>query len=336
MDVSAKRFVSLLFAFVFAVLTLAESLPAATCSTADELDAAKRNWIEQTVNHYFDMAQQGQAAALQANATPDFTGIAGIVSDNKDAFTGTPTLQSFYILDNSGPTNAAYADPKNGGRVEFICGIANSQNRMVGFVFPSLNPGVYAVAIQETKGAKEPYYISWILQQSGNTWKIAGLIPKPMMIGSHDGNWFAQQARAFKSKGQMRNAWLYYVMADELLRPFPAMGTPQLDSLYDEFQPIRPSDFPYAGPVDLVSSGKTYKITMLFPTAVGNDIDLVVKYQTADLSDTAKLFQENTNVINAIVAKYPEFRNAFAGVVARAVAPSGQDYGTLLSMKDVK
>jgi hypothetical protein len=41
-------------------------------------------------------------------------------------------------------------------------------------------------------------------------------------------------------------------------------------------------------------------------------------------------------VIKALVAKYPELRAAFAGVVARAVEPSGRDYGTLLPMKDVK
>jgi hypothetical protein len=41
-------------------------------------------------------------------------------------------------------------------------------------------------------------------------------------------------------------------------------------------------------------------------------------------------------VMKALVAKYPEFREAFSSVVARAVAPSGQDYGTLLAMKDVK
>ena len=34
--------------------------------------------------------------------------------------------------------------------------------------------------------------------------------------------------------------------------------------------------------------------------------------------------------------KYPEFRDAFDGVVARAVEPSGRDYGSLLPMKDIK
>ncbi len=91
-----------------------------------------------------------------------------------------------------------------------------------------------------------------------------------------------------------------------------------------------------AGPVDLVAGGKTYKITSLFPMVVGNDLDLVVKYQSADVSNTAQTYQDNMAVIKALVAKYPEYRDAFAAVVARAVEPSGKDYGSLLAMKDIK
>ena len=45
----------------------------------------------------------------------------------------------------------------------------------------------------------------------------------------------------------------------------------------------------------------------------------MVKYQAADVSNTAETFQDNTAVMKALVAKYPEFRDAFDGVVARAV-----------------
>jgi len=37
-----------------------------------------------------------------------------------------------------------------------------------------------------------------------------------------------------------------------------------------------------------------------------------------------------------VATKYPEVRDAFAAVVARAVDPQGRDYGTLLAMKDIK
>jgi hypothetical protein len=61
-----------------------------------------------------------------------------------------------------------------------------------------------------------------------------------------------------------------------------------------------------------------------------------VKYQAADVSNTAQAYQDNIALIKALLAKYPEFRDAFSGVVARAVDASGRDYGSLLPMKDVK
>jgi hypothetical protein len=89
--------------------------------------------------------------------------------------------------------------------------------------------------------------------------------------------------------------------------------------------------------MNLMAGGKTYRVTLIFPDAVGNDLDLIIKYQAAtDISNTAAAFQDNMAVIKAMVTKYPELRTAFAGVVARAVDSSGRDYGSLLAMKDVK
>jgi len=155
---------------------------------------------------------------------------------------------------------------------------------------------------------------------------------KPAQVSGHDGNWFADQARAYKSKGQTHNAWFYFLQARELLVPVPFMSTKITDKLYDEAESVKPADLTF----DLVAGTKTYKVTQIFPLVVGNDLDLVVKYQSADVSNTGQAFQDNMAVMKALVAKYPEFREAFAGVVARAVEPSGKDYGSLLPMKDIK
>jgi hypothetical protein len=88
--------------------------------------------------------------------------------------------------------------------------------------------------------------------------------------------------------------------------------------------------------VSLAGAGKSYTLTNIFPLPVGDDLDLVVKYQTADISDTAKTFQENTAVMKAILTKFPQLRDAFDGIVARAVEASGRDYGSMLPMKDIK
>jgi hypothetical protein len=101
---------------------------------------------------------------------------------------------------------------------------------------------------------------------------------------------------------------------------------------------VKPADFPLDGnTADLTAAGgKTYKLTAIFPLAVGQDFDLVVKHQSADVSNTGQTFQENMAVMKALVTKFPEVRDAFEGIVARAVEPSGKDYGSLMPMKDIK
>src|SRR5258708_14208449 len=122
-----------------------------------------------------------------------------------------------------------------------------------------------------------------------------------------------------------------------LAAPVDFMSTLATDQLDDEAQAARPSDVPANGnTVDISAGGKIYHLTEIFLLATGDELDVEVNYQAADVSDTARTFKENVAVIKALVAKFPEFREAFAGVVARAVEPSGHDYGSLMAMKDVK
>jgi hypothetical protein len=69
---------------------------------------------------------------------------------------------------------------------------------------------------------------------------------------------------------------------------------------------------------------------------VGDALDIVVKFQVPSIADQTAAYQDNVNVMKGLLSKYPELRDAFAAVVARAVEPGGSDYGTLLAMKDVK
>jgi hypothetical protein len=69
---------------------------------------------------------------------------------------------------------------------------------------------------------------------------------------------------------------------------------------------------------------------------VEKDLDLIVRYQSANVANTNLAYQDNISVMKAVLQKWPELRDAFVGVVARAVDASGRDYGTLLAMKDIK
>jgi hypothetical protein len=305
-----------------------------TCDSGPDLSPATKSAIESAAQRYFDMSAQGDVAGLKSNAIPpvatSFTGIEQAVVDNKKYFSeGQPTIAGTYLLDASqGKGTLEKAD--------FYCGIYNSANR-IGFSIPNLPAGRYAVVIQKVTASQDPITLTMILQEMGGAWKLAGYYPRLNAIGGHDGQWYLAKAREYKAANQLHDAWFYYLTAWDLTAPVDFMGNLQLDKIADEMQSARPSDLPSdQSPLSLSANGKVFKVTELAPVPVGNDLNLRVRYQSADAANSAVAFQDNMAVIKAMVAKYPEVRGAFAGVIARAVDNSGHDYGSLLAMKDVK
>ena len=51
---------------------------------------------------------------------------------------------------------------------------------------------------------------SEVLQQTGIDWKLGGLYIKSAQVAGHDSDWFLAQARDYKAKVQMHNAWFFY------------------------------------------------------------------------------------------------------------------------------
>jgi len=310
---------------------------AQTCFTSGDMDQPTRAALQNAGKRYFDMVVRGDVASLKQNAIPslagDFGGVEAAIKDNQADLAGSQgNPRPPFLLKAEGSASLQ--------RAEFLCGVFGPNGQTTNsaeFVIPNLAPGNYGIVVLDTTGAKTPRTVSFVLQQQGTDWKIGGFYLKEPQIKGHDGNWFADQARAYKSKGQNHNAWFYFQEARELLVPVPFMYTQTTDKLYDETQTVKPTDLPIEGKTtDLTEGGKTFRLTTIFPLPVGQDLDLVIKYHSADISDTGKTFQENTAAMKALLAKFPEFRDAFDGIVARAVEPSGRDYGTMLAMKDIK
>jgi hypothetical protein len=307
-----------------------------TCFTADDMDQPTRSALQDAAKRDFDMAARGDSATLKQNTIPnlagDFSGVEAAVKENQPDLTGAQSsLRPPFLLKVEGTAPLEHA--------EFLCGVfgANGQTATSAeFVIPNLAPGNYGVVFVDATGGKEPRTVSFVFEQQGTDWKIAGFYVTNPQIAGHDSKWFAEKARAFKQKGQTHDAWFYYLAARDLLVPVTFMYTQATDKLYDEMQAVKPTDLPPDAASQLVAGGKTYKLISLFPLPQGKDFDLVVKYQSADVSNSSKTFDENALVMKALLSKYPEFRDGFDGMVARAVEPSGRDYGTMLAMKDIK
>lgn len=335
----ARRRFSPFFLLPLVLLTLGRGLPVfgQNCQGSTDLDDATRTAISAAAQRDFELAAKGDTASLRQNAiaslAANFSPIETTLKDHQDGLTGAQaTLNSVFLLEADGTAPLPHA--------EFYCGIFGKNGQTPGSAIFDLNnlpPGKYGVALLEATSPKAKTDFSLILQQEGTDWKLGGLYIKDAQLSGHDADWFAARARDYKTKGQLHNAWLYYLQARSLVSPVPFMDTLALDKLYNEFQNEKPADVPANGQTaDLNSGTVTYKLTALYPQSVGNNLDVVVKYQVPDASNSNQAYANNMAVIKALVAKYPELKDAFAAVVARAVDPTGRDYGTLLAMKEIK
>jgi len=294
------------------------------------MDAPTKSSIESAARQMFTQMQQGDVFSLKQNSIPslasNFGSIEQTIVSNKPRYaTSNMTVRNAYALDAPGTAPIA--------RAEFLCGVWG-QPDFTTFVIPNLPPGKYAVVVGDLAG-QNPSTLSLIMQQQGAGWKLAGYYPQPPSLGGKDGNALLQQARTYKSQGQAHNAWFYYLMAWERIAPVPFMYNKSLEAIRQEISQSQPADMPTADkPTDFSADGKTYRITTLAPFADKGDLDLVLKYQTADVSNTMQVDKDNRALVNAFLARYPEYKGAFNAIVARAVAPNGQDFGTLISLKD--
>ncbi|HWC17172.1 MAG TPA: hypothetical protein VG498_09160 [Terriglobales bacterium] len=321
---------------VVLALVLSGVAPAAeTCATAQEMDAASRAGIEAAAQQLFNSAATGNTAAMQQNSiaaiASNFQGIANAVQGNKDKLAGGQAhIRNEWLLD--APGTQPYE------RAEFFCGTFNSPQH-TSFVIPGLPPGRYAVAIQDVTGSKQPFTITYVMQEDGGQWKLAGYYANPRQVGPHDGLWYWVQARDYKKQGFQHTSFFYYQTASQLLAPVPFMSTPQLEALYQEQQSSIPKDIPQnpQQPVPLTLNGFTYQIVQAFVVPDEKQgLNLVYKYSAPDITDQVKTFQQNMAFIKALAQQYPEYRRAFTSIVARAVAPNGQDFGTQLPVNEIK
>jgi hypothetical protein len=85
----------------------------------------------------------------------------------------------------------------------------------------------------------------------------------------------------------------------------------------------------------LTTAAKTYKVVDLSAVRVNGELYARAQYESVNVANPASASADNTAVMKAMLAKYPELREAFGGMVARATDTTGRDYATLTPMKDL-
>jgi hypothetical protein len=317
-----------------ALVVAAATLPAwgQTCQTREEIPEQARTALENTAQQIFEQASRGDANTIKMNSIASvqakFNGIAGAISDNQAALNGAhPQLRTEFVLDTG-------ATPSPDGR--FYCGIFGASGMAANgaeFDIPGLPVGKYAIVIQDFIGNKGPYFLTTILQDV-NGWKLAGFYVHAASAVGHDGLWYLQHARDYKSKGQNHNAWFYYVTSWDLLAPLPSMDSRLLGKITQESNSVQPKDIPVGGaPISYSANGKTYNITEISVFPSEKSFDLSIKYSVPSTADFNATVADARNLATAFVSQYPELKDAFNNVWAHAIDANGGDVAGLVTLK---
>jgi len=103
-----------------------------------------------------------------------------------------------------------------------------------------------------------------------------------------------------------------------------------------ELTGLPPQGLPGEKPVDFLAAGKVFRVAQVYVVPDDDGLELVVQHQVADASKSGPTHLDNLALIQQWVKTYPEYREGFTAVVARASDASGHDYGSRVAMKDIK
>ncbi len=239
-----------------------------------------------------------------------------------------------YLLD------ATSRKPGDTRDADFTCPLQNTAAE-TDFSIGALPPGMYAFAMVEATGDR-PWLLSFILQQEGATWKMAGFYPHARTAAGKDGLWYWNTARTKAAAKQPWLAWLDYSEVDALLSPASFASSTALDKLHAEQQRSAPADLSNGlsadTPLVLKSpDGKDFHITSIANETAddGTSLHLVLHY-AADSSATPEASRtRNAAAAKAFLTSHPELRPAYTAVIVFADTPGQNPVVVSLPMTEI-
>ena len=316
-------------------LLSASGARAVSCTTQAEMKEPERAALVSAVRAIASKVQTNDASGVKAATIPsvasNFGGIAASIQRLSPDLAGAAlAVTSVYDLD---ATDAQHGEDA----VQFFCGVAANDLHVI-FNIPRLPAGHFAFAIAEATGVKNPQRLSMLLEkntQDAGAWQLAGFFPRPLMSAGHDGVWYWEKARAFNKAGQPWNAYFYYQTAIYLLLPAEFVDSNNFDKLIQELRAATPPGLPGAQPMTVSVNGSPVTVTNIHTDNTFGGFDLVVRYDTADVSDLAVARAKTVALMKALLAIHPEWKEAFHGMWVFANAPNQQPFSLELSMDQI-
>jgi hypothetical protein len=224
-----------------------------------------------------------------------------------------------------------YVPQVTGGTQEqrVVCGNLSSPE---GWVAVNAKPGpaeAYAIVEGDTVNNTHAFVIWLLPEQSG--WRVQYVhFATTTMVGKSAVD-LQKIAATENAKQHTLNALILYVAALQLADrgPFFQLGIrPEIEKAIGNVP--RPSILQGQAPFVWTFDKSTFKVLNVGPIGIGGKIYLLVSQEVEPWAEDKQADHENRDLINAFAKAYPEYKEAFAGIVVRAHERGGtRGFGTV-------
>ncbi len=311
---------------LFGILLTCVLVPcgAQTCTTQAKMTPELRDSLRDAAMNLAQAVKADDVSKVQSDTIAEFAGAAEFVPTaslvqstslrlGKDELRVTQIYQLDARSRQVGATSEA----------DFSCPLAGNTSE-TDFAISGLPPGLYAFAMAEATG-DHPWLLSFLLQQEGGTWKLAGFYPRARAAAGHDGVWFWKSARTYAKADELWLAWIFYGEADQLLRPANFVTSTNLDRLRSERRAAAPPELLNGiGPTDPLvvkasgaqGSSAEYRLTSIAAEGSedGQRLNLVLHIEGEPSTDAAAGAAESKAAARSFLDAHIELRQAFSSV----------------------
>jgi hypothetical protein len=212
-----------------------------------------------------------------------------------------------------------YLPKLTGGTQEqrVVCGNLSSPE---GWVAVNVKPGpveAYAIVEGDTVNNTNAFII-WLLPEQGN-WRVQYVHFATITMVGKSADDLQKIAAAENAKQHSFNAFILYAAALQLADrgPFFQLGIkPEIEKAIGNVQ--KPTILQGQAPFVWHFDKSTFTVLNVGPIGIGGKIYLLIAHEVEPWAEDEEADRENRNLITVFAKAYPEYKEAFAGLIVRA------------------
>ena len=302
------------------------------CRSDDEIDSDTRGALRASAERFIntllgptpEAASNSVAAVSRGNFNPE-TIRQTSASLRDDTATGAIVPARVFLLSGIGGGRAGSLLP---------CGDRSGAEDFVMRNDDSVEQGHVILSQPTTSGARA--FEVWMAKENGS-WKTIGFHVGPTQILTFSGADLWRQAQEQRARAHSFNAFILYNAARGLLDRGPYVQLGDAAAFRQDFASFTaPNGLNTSFPLEWQLGGRTFLIASMgyIGFTGSHQIALVITWTPRSLSDNDEAERDNHELIDAFIAKYPEWRESFDAVAARALTPDGHSGWGTVYLKD--